>query len=139
MDGIDISGETITFAKMHYPGPRYVCADLAKLPERSIDHDLVVAFEILEHLADPKVFLRLVQCKTMIASVPNEELYPFNAEAFKEDEYPHQRHYTPEQFEALLLEAGFETTYRYCQRSKEDCAVRPGTDGKFLIYVAEPK
>ena len=137
MDGIDISGETITFAKMNWPGPRYLCTDITKLPKRSFDHDLIVSFETLEHLADPKPFLQAAQCKTLIASVPNEELYPFKPETFKNDEYPHRRHYTPAQFEGLLRGCGFRVTESWCQTGKEHCDVRLGTDGKFLIYVCE--
>lgn len=136
VDAIDISQEAIKFANMHYPGPRYFVGDLTGLPSSVLTHQLAVSFEILEHLDDPRPFLNALRCEFLIASVPNEECYPFVASSFANDEYPHQRHYTPEQFDALLSECGFTVGERWCQIDKDDCAVRPGTQGKFLVYVA---
>lgn len=137
VNAIDISIEAITFAQIHYPGPSYWVADITKLAEYATDYDFAVSFETLEHLAHPEKFLCALKCKTLIASVPNEELYPFKPEAFRNDDYPHQRHYTPEQFEGLLRGCGFRVTESWCQTGKEYCDVRLGTDGKFLIYVCE--
>ena len=138
VDALDISADAIRFANSHYPGPRYAVADITKLKEKTVNHDLVVSFETIEHLLEPQKFLRSLAPQTLIASVPNEELYPFNATTFKDDEYPHHRHYKPQEFDALLAECGFATVERWCQSDKDNCAVRPGTDGKFLIYVAQP-
>ena len=131
--GIDISGEAIEFAKKHYPGPAYICA------RADVGHygafDAVVSLETIEHIENPLGLLRASHGKMLIASVPNEVLYPFSKELFVGDEYPHFRHYTPEQFDALLGEAGYTVIERWCQRDKARCNLTPGVDGKFLIYV----
>lgn len=76
-----------------------------------------------------------IQAPLIIASVPNEERYPFSAERFAGDKYPHKRHYTPDQFHSLLNDAGFVVESRWCQKDKQGEVVK-GTDGIFLIYVA---
>ena len=131
--GIDISGGAIEFARKHYPGPAYICGrvDAGFIGE----FDAVVSLETLEHLADPLSLLGAARGRMLIASVPNEVLYPFSAEHFADDEYPHQRHYTPEQFDSLLSEAGYTVMERWCQRDKKLCNMVPGVEGKFLIYV----
>ena len=139
VDAIDIEGEAIKYGNAYYPGPRYLFADLTKLSPKTLPYDMVVSFETIEHLKEPQTFLRALETDTLIASVPNELLYPFKHEAFKGDEYPHQRHYTPSEFEALLDECGFKVAEKWCQTDKELSNVRLGTDGKFLIFVAHPK
>jgi hypothetical protein len=70
----------------------------------------------------------------LIASVPNEEKYPFSAEKFAKDKYPHKRHYTPKQFEELLNSSGYEVTEKFCQADKHG-DIKPGTEGRFLIFI----
>lgn len=130
--GVDIEAEAITYAKRHYQGPTYLCQ---AGEETKGQFDALVTFETLEHIADPKAVLA-VQAPLVIASVPNEERYPFNPETFKDDKYPHLRHYTPKEFEELLESAGFTVRERFCQKDKHVGEVVEGTDGRFLIYVA---
>ena len=138
VDALDMESEAIKYGNAYYPGPRYVQADITRFKARSFSYDLVTSFETIEHLKEPHGFLRSLESATLIASVPNQELYPFNQENFKGDDYPHQRHYTPGEFETLLAECGFVTTERWCQTDKQHSDVRPGTNGKFLVYVAQP-
>lgn len=132
--GIDISDHAIQFAKKYWSGPHYLKADLQET--RIGQYDAIVSFETLEHLVDPETVLYKFRASTdlLIASVPNEELYPFNADKFKDDPYPHLRHYTPDEFEYLLNRANFEVVTKHCQKSKHG-EVESGTDGMFLIYV----
>ena len=134
VDAADLSMDAIAQARCYYPGPRYVRLDLEKAPD--LPYDLTVSLETIEHLKHPELFLNKI-AGPLIASVPNEERYPFNPETFKDDEYPHQRHYTPEQFDALLVSCGFRVTERWCQKDGNSGVIVPGTDGMFLIYVCE--
>lgn len=131
MTGVDISDEAINYAKQHYQGPAYLCQ---KGEETVGKFDALVSFETLEHLDRPEIVLA-IDAPLIIASVPNEERYPFSGERFENDKYPHKRHYTPAQFEKLLNDAGFKVRERFCQPNKRG-EIREGTDGLFLIYIA---
>lgn len=137
--GIDISDDAINWAEKYFTGPSYLRGSLDEctLP----DCQAVVSLETLEHIPDPLSVLKRFReaCGgILIASTPNEEKYPFSADRFKNDSYPHLRHYTPKEFDDLLSQAGWTVLERYSQagKSKDEAQVRPGTDGRFLIYVA---
>lgn len=128
--GVDIDQEAIEYAKTHHNGPHFIqgMAEDAYGP-----FDAVVSFETLEHLENPKEALKNFEAPILWSSVPNEERYPFDPEKFKDDAYPHKRHYTPKEFESLLNDGGFEVFERYCQKDKQGDVIK-GTDGIFLIY-----
>lgn len=132
--GGDVCEDALSFAKKHYPGPEYRLIDAHDPPDERFD--TLVTFETLEHLKNPGELLSKVDCDVVIASVPNQEFYPFNPEKFKDDDYPHLRHYTPREFEALLYDSGFIVSEKWCQRDKGGI-ISPGSDGMFLIYIAE--
>lgn len=129
--GVDISQEAIDYAKTNYPGPLYECQEAS---ETEGSFDVLVSFETLEHLDDPLEILK-IDVPLIICSVPNELKYPFQASHFECDQYPHKRHYTPEQFEDLLESAGFRVSERFCQPTKQG-EIQEGTNGRFLIYTA---
>lgn len=132
--GIDLEEEAIAFASEHYPGPRYLTLDVqGDIPG---GFDWVVSLETIEHLPDPAKALRNFRAasKRLLVSTPNEVLYPFDPDKFKGDRFPHLRHYTPESFEWLLRDTGWEVIERFSQRSKIS-SVEPGTDGMFLVYL----
>jgi hypothetical protein len=128
---VDIEPEAIEYAKRFYQGPEYLCQ---RAEDTKGEFDVLVSFETLEHLENPKDFLLSVKAKQVIASVPNENLMPFDPDLFAEDKYPHRRHYTPEQFEELMESCGHPVQEKFCQQHKYGKVV-PGTDGLFLIYV----
>lgn len=136
--GVDIDAGAIAAAYKYYPGPTYKRKDVM-LPVCG-RFDAVVSFETLEHLPNPERALDAFHtCMPpdglLIVSVPNQERYPFKAENFANDEYPHLRHYAPEELDELLLVNGFEVNGRWCQASKYS-DVSPGTNGMFLVYVS---
>lgn len=134
---VDRSGAAISWGMKNFPGPQYVMGDIEKKPWTG-DFDTVVSLETIEHLRNPDAALKAFResCKgNFIASVPNEVLYPFKAENFVNDESPHYRHYTPEQFDEILEKHGFKVVSRHCQKTKDECEVVDGVDGRFLIYL----
>jgi SAM-dependent methyltransferase len=137
---VDVCQAALDFAEKFYPGPEYVQGRLEEKPWEG-SFDWIVSFETLEHLRDPGIVLAhfaesLNEGGRFVCSVPNEEWYPFNPEKFKEDEYPHQRHYTPDEF-AELLAPWFSVDEKHSQISKHDPKIRQGTRGGFLIYVCQ--
>lgn len=130
--GIDIDPEAIEYAEKHYKGPEY---KVSKAEDVSGEWDVVVSMETLEHLEHPEVVLN-VPAKMLMASVPNEEVYPFSPEKFSGDKYPHRRHYTPKEFEDLLNGCGYKVVSKYCQLSKADPRIIEGTNGRVIIYIA---
>lgn len=129
---VDIEPEAIKHAEKYFPGPAYM---QGRAEVTAGSYDALVSFETLEHLDDPAAVLDAIRATTLIASVPNQELYPFDPARFGGDDYPHKRHYTPEEFTTLLEGAGYKVQERWCQRDKQGDMQR-GTAGIFLIYVA---
>jgi SAM-dependent methyltransferase len=80
--GIDRSAEAIAFARERYPAPnlRFEEGDCAKLLAADESIDLLVAFEVIEHLEDWRGFLRearrvLAPAGQFIVSTPNKLYY----------------------------------------------------------------
>jgi SAM-dependent methyltransferase len=102
--GADIAAEAVAFARQHYQMPvlEFERASCTALPHPDAAFDLVVAFEVIEHLADWRDFLaevRRVLAPTgqFIVSTPNKLYYaetrsraganPFHAHEFEFDEF----------------------------------------------------
>lgn len=137
--GVDIHPPAIEWANKHFPGPSYLVGDLEKEPWEG-RFQAVVSLETLEHLPRPEIALEGFRraCRgVLVASVPNEEVYPFDPKKFEGDQYPHQRHYTPGEFDQLLTSCGWKVLDRFSQKSKQEPIPQAGTAGAFLIYVCE--
>jgi SAM-dependent methyltransferase len=102
--GIDRAAEAIAFARAQYPAPnlRFEAADCSALPAPDGSIDLVVAFEVIEHLQDWRAFLRearrvLAPAGQFIVSTPNKRYYsesrggsgpnPFHVHEFEFEEF----------------------------------------------------
>ena len=135
--GIDIEPSAIEWAKRHYAGPGYICGDVMDAPWLG-KFDYAVSFETIEHLPDPLTFLKLLKEDAfgLICSTPNQENYPFDPSKFEGDDYPHLKHYTPGELDALLEEAGWTVVEHHCQKTKIG-PVESGSNGMFIVYVAE--
>ncbi len=103
---IDRDQEAIDWGRKHFDHPNIVwqCADVGFVGAYQAGaFDAVTCFETIEHLSDPAPLLRMLRAVApkLLASVPNETFFPFRNYQF------HYRHYTEDQFLALLAEAGF--------------------------------
>ncbi|MBW4563671.1 MAG: class I SAM-dependent methyltransferase [Mojavia pulchra JT2-VF2] len=93
--GVDISLETVEYAKKHYQAPEieFICANAEQF-ECLEPFDVVVSFETIEHLKNPTNFLKqirkfLAPNGVFIISVPLGETRhfdPYHLHAFTQDE-----------------------------------------------------
>jgi SAM-dependent methyltransferase len=128
---IDVDEETIAYAREHYAHERieYIVGAVEDLhlPAASV----AVCFEVIEHVQDPLPMLRDLRgaVDTLLASVPNEDVFPWKDYAF------HFRHYTKEQFQQVLTAAGFQTSVWLGQEGPE-APVAVGVNGRTLLALA---
>jgi 2-polyprenyl-3-methyl-5-hydroxy-6-metoxy-1,4-benzoquinol methylase len=115
--GIDISDKSLEYANKYW---KQNCkkiifdkCDLSSYNESTI-YDWVVSFETIEHLKNPEVFLKQVNTKHIICSVPNQDIFKYNAARH----IYHYRHYTPQEFVDLLKSCGFHINKLYYQEDK---------------------
>ena len=96
----------LQYARRHWarPGITWVKADFEGVFEFPAT-GAVVAFELIEHLDDPRPLLTEVYrvADRLFASVPNEDVWPWTPRLGP----VHKQHYTRDQFEALLYECGW--------------------------------
>jgi SAM-dependent methyltransferase len=102
--GIDVSSDALTFARANYrlPNLTFEMASCAALPHRDASFDLVVGFEVIEHLENWREFLRevrrvLAPNGQFIVSTPNKLYYtesrgeqganPFHVHEFEFEEF----------------------------------------------------
>lgn len=129
----DIDEEALAYGKNHYRHPRvkYARRD-ASDPGELTPADAAVCFETIEHVQDPRPLLRSLReaAPELLASVPNEDVFPYLNYAF------HYRHYTKGQFEALLNECGWGVKYWLGQEGDES-EVEQGdiTEARTMIAV----
>ena len=101
---VDIDPDAIALALEHYDDEKviqWIRGDILAKPWGTQKFRTIVSFETLEHLDDaPKAVSLFRESVTddglLIASVPNEVEFPFNAKKFMNDAWPHKRHYRPD-------------------------------------------
>ncbi len=99
---VDVSAEAVRYAAEHYRGVRFVRASCTELPFAAASFDLVVSFEVIEHLPDWRPMLTearrvLAPGGQFIVSTPNKSYYaesrrtsgpnPFHEHEFDFEEY----------------------------------------------------
>ena len=132
-DGYDRDTDALAYAHKHYNHKNivYRAAD-GDSPGDMGNYDAAVCFETIEHIKDPRPLLNALRISAplLIASVPNEEKFPYAGHLF------HFRHYTKGEFNALLQECGWRVTGWYGQEGPES-EVGPDVNGRTLIAMAE--
>ena len=109
--GIDFAPEAIAFAAEHYSaaGARFSISTCTALPFRSHAFDIVVAFEVIEHLQNYRAFLdecaRVLRPQGLfIVSSPNKRYYAESRAQAGPNPY-HQHEFEAEEFVAELKRA----------------------------------
>ena len=82
--GVDPSPASIRYAKEHYPAHTFVCMDASEL-DLHRKFDIVMAFEVIEHVRDPVRFLstavkHLSDSGVLALSTPNRLLFSLGRE-----------------------------------------------------------
>lgn len=131
---VDCAADALAYGAEHYAHPlvsRFRC-DAGDAPFDRDAFGAVVCFETIEHLADPRQMLRNFHAYApmLLASVPNEECFPFRNYRF------HFRHYTRSEFEELLRECGWEVVEWWGQEGPES-EVERNVNGRTAIVVAK--
>ncbi len=133
---VDASKDARTLHEKHFARDNitFLCANLFEAPLEPA-YDAVVSFEFLEHIEEAERAVKLfgTLSRVLICSTPNEEVRPHRQEPVNPF---HVRHYTPDEFEALIAVGGYKVKGKFHQRGGQDPQLRPGWDGKFMIAVA---
>lgn len=135
--GVDISEDTISFAKTHYKKENvsYICGSIDDIKDEE-EFDLITCFETIEHIADDRDFLDkiaklLKNGGTLFLSTPNEEIISVN-----QGNHFHYRHYKYENLIKILKDRGICVKNTKCQISDDDYELLPGHNGMYIVLEA---
>lgn len=135
--GYDKDTEALSYAERHYKGAGTLFltedgADPGALPSV----DAAICFETIEHIKDPRPLLKALRdaAPRLLASVPNETAFPFSPSPGVTTAY-HHRHYTINQFKALLEECGWCVTGWHGQHG-QDSEVGPADRSSSRTLIA---
>jgi ubiquinone/menaquinone biosynthesis C-methylase UbiE len=128
--GVDISADAIEYASASYPmaGLRFLESSCTAIPLPAESFDLVVAFEVIEHLADYRAFLNecarvLTPTGLFIVSSPNKRYYAETRAATGPNPF-HEHEFEAGEF-ARELERVFSNVRLLLQNRVESFAFHP--------------
>jgi ubiquinone/menaquinone biosynthesis C-methylase UbiE len=128
--GVDISASAIEYASASYPIPglRFLESSCTAIPMPAQSFDLVVAFEVIEHLADYRAFLKecarvLTPEGLFIVSSPNKRYYAETRAATGPNPF-HEHEFEAAEF-AAELERVFSNVRLLLQNRVESFAFHP--------------
>jgi SAM-dependent methyltransferase len=139
--GIDVSRDAVEWAHGNYPKPAFLNGSCATLPFRAAAFDVVVAFEVIEHLYQPTAFL--AECRRvltpdglLIVSTPNTVVYAEARAAAGPNPF-HEHEFEADEFE-VALRAQFANVSLLLQNRCECFAFYPPSGWRGGRIVAEP-
>jgi len=138
----DIDEGAIKYAQAFYEHPRieYRIGDAAKIQLPQNTFDLITCFETLEHVKPVNSLLgnlsrALKPNGWLLVSTPNEDVLPF-----RDFHNPyHVRHYTPMDFEELLVSCGFDVERRLTQVDRVPGVIQDGWHGMYNVAVCRKR
>jgi SAM-dependent methyltransferase/uncharacterized protein YeeX (DUF496 family) len=157
--GIDISTDAVEYAQAHYGGDdiEFIAADCRKTPFLDNHFDLVISFEVLEHIEDYKAYLaeaRRILRKDgfFLVSTPNKKTYtderegfrnPFHVREFYLDEFvellkeyfPHSEIYGQFRTEGMLIKRASPADSKL-RDLRGDVETLEGTDGDGFLETS---
>lgn len=120
--GFDIDYKAIDYANEHY---KVLNATLFSLGNSDaagpfVRFDAAVCFETIEHIQNPRPLLKVLHesVPQLLVSVPNEAVLPWRDDEGKTTDF-HFRHYTKNEFKALLMQCGWRVVAWYGQDGPE--------------------
>lgn len=139
--GLDIDKEAIEYANEHWKHENnmFAVADMTRIDDKIDDFDIVILFEAIEHIENPVELLKALRLSTsnLLCSVPNENVLPWQQPDGKTTRF-HYRHYTKDEFEQLLNDAGWQVDGWYGQEGVYS-EVEENVEGRTLIAMCHPK
>lgn len=125
-DGIDLSGEAVSYAAANHPGPRYHVGRADSLPFADASFDAVTCFEVIEHVPNPDEVLaeirRVLVCDGgLFISTPNARVTSPRGNMNKF----HEREFDEGSFRSLLGSAGFSIKEFAGQRQRRQLWYAP--------------
>ncbi|HEX5226475.1 MAG TPA: methyltransferase domain-containing protein [Bryobacteraceae bacterium] len=130
--GVDVAPEAIEYARGSYPIPglRFVESSCTSVPFPPESFDLLVAFEVIEHLADYRAFIDecgrvLTRDGLFIVSSPNKRYYAETRAATGPNPY-HEHEFEPAEFVGEL-ERVFGNVRLMLQNRVESFAFHPAS------------
>lgn len=131
VDAFDIDPDAIRAAPSN-GRIRYCVTDLDRFSIKN-HYDHAVAFEVIEHLADPRPMLKGIDAPNLICSVPNELVISFDPVRHKY----HHRHYTARDFASMLGQCGWKIAEWRGQVGKESpVEYHPDMDRTCMTIIA---
>ena len=120
--GVDPSAASIQFAKEHYPEHTFLCLDATELDLRR-EFDIVMTFEVIEHVPDPSRFLataarHLSDSGVLALSTPNRILFSLGRERSIVNK-THIHEFVEDELRELL-QAHFSEVVMYGQRHRSE-------------------
>ena len=139
--GLDVSRDAVEWAHRNYASPSFVNGSCAALPFPAGAFDLMVAFEVIEHLHQQTSFI--AECRRvlsadglLIVSTPNTLYYAESRAAAGPNPF-HEHEFEAAEFEAALR-AQFANVSLLLQNRNECFAFYPPSGWRGGQIVAEP-